>query len=104
KTGKGMGKSFAGLGKSIVKSAKVGIDELSGEPDEKQEKNPNGTGLKESWKSVGKSFGETGADFGKALAGTAKKVTDSLDAAVNKDEQENGETAPENGGAEKKEE
>ena len=84
--GKGMGKSFSGLGKSIVKSAKVGMDKLSeDEPAEKkegQEQKP----LSENWKEVGKSFGETGVAFGAAVTGTAKKVADDLDSAVNNEE------------------
>jgi len=87
KAGKGMGESFSGLGKSIVKSAKVGVDELNGEHPKDEDGNPVDTGLKENWKAVGKSFGDTGAALGKAFAGTAKKVTDELDEAVNGDEQ-----------------
>lgn len=83
KAGKGMGKSFSGLGKSIVKSAKVGVDELNGEHPTDENGNPVGTGLKENWKDVGKTFGNTGKALGKAFAGTAKKVTDNLDEVVN---------------------
>ena len=72
-TGKGIGKSFAGLGKSIVKSAKVGIDAVLDEkPAEGEEKKP--TGLKESWSEVGHSFGETGKSLGRAAKGTARRA------------------------------
>ncbi len=71
--GKGLGKSFAGLGKSIVKSAKVGVDAALDETPADQ------TGLKEAWSDVGHSFGDTGKSLGKAFAGTAKKVVDAVD-------------------------
>lgn len=86
--GKGMGESFSGLGKSIVKSAKVGVDNLAGEApvDENGEKVESG--LKENWKAVGKSFGHTGSALGKAFVGTAKKVVDEVDEAVNDEDAE----------------
>ncbi len=66
--GKGLGKSFAEMGVSIVKSVQVGMDKADGkEP-------PQDTGLRESWKEVGHSFGETGKSLGKAAAGTVRKV------------------------------
>lgn len=81
KTGKGIGKSVVGFGKAIAKTAKVGVDaaydKTSGE-----EKNPaekKDTGLRESWANFGHTFLDTGKSLGKAAAGTAKKVTDSLD-------------------------
>ena len=88
--GKGMGESFSGLGKSIVKSAKVGVDNLAGEApvDENGEKKESG--LKENWKGVGRSFKHTGSALGKAFAGTAKKVVDEVDDAVNGDETSEG--------------
>ena len=76
--GKGLGKSFAGLGKSIVKSAKVGVDAALDETPA-EEREPKETGLKEAWSDVGHSFGDTGKSLGKAFAGTAKKVVDAVD-------------------------
>ena len=78
-TGKGLGKSFAGLGKSIVQSAKVGMDRANGDVPLDEDGNPKQTNLKESWSKVGHSFGETGKSLGKAAAGTAKKVVDKVD-------------------------
>ena len=75
-TGKGLGKSFAGLGKSIVQSVKVGKDKVL---DKDTEDRPD---LRESWKEVGESFGQAGKSFGKAMAGTAKKVENKLDEAA----------------------
>ena len=78
-TGKGLGKSFAGLGKSIVKSVKVGADKLLDEEPKDEEGNVKPTNLKESWSEVGHSFGNTGKSLGKAVSGTAKKVAQKID-------------------------
>ena len=75
--GKDIGKSFAGLGKAIIKSAKVGVDKALDEETEEQKE--QGTGLGKSWGDVGKSFGEAGKSFGKAVAGTASGVLDKID-------------------------
>ena len=83
--GKGMGESFSGLGKSIIKSAKVGVDNLAGEAPVDENGEKIDSGLKENWKTVGKSFKKTGSSLGKAFAGTAKKVVDEVDEAVNDD-------------------
>lgn len=92
-TGKGFGKSFTGLGKAIIKSAKVGINKLydntSGE--EKDPNEPKETGLRESWSEVGHSFGYTGKSLGKAAAGTAKKVVDSIDGKPSEGEEKKSE-------------
>lgn len=77
-TGKGLGKSFAGLGKSIVKSVKVGADKLLDEEPKDENGNVKPTNLKESWSEVGHSFGSTGKSLGKSVSGTAKKVTDKI--------------------------
>ena len=77
-TGKGIGKSFTGLGKSIVKSVKTGVDKVADE----EQPAPEGKGLKENWSEVGHSFGNAGKSLGRAAAGTAKKVVDAIDEAV----------------------
>ena len=71
--GKGLGRSFAGLGKSIIKSVQVKTDRAAGAP---QEETPD---LRESWREVGRSFGETGLDLGRALAGTAEKAASAIE-------------------------
>ena len=81
-TGKGLGKSFAGLGKSIVQPAKVGLDRANGDIPLDKDGNPKDTNLMESWSKVGHSFGETGKSLGKAAAGTAKKVANKVDNAA----------------------
>lgn len=78
-TGKGLGKSFAGVGKSIVKSVKVGADKILDEEPKDENGNVKPTGLKESWSEVGHNFGKTGKSLGKAVSGTAKKVAKKID-------------------------
>ena len=76
--GKGIGKSFAGLGKSIVKSVKVGTDKILDEEPENVETKEKKS-LRDSWSEVGHSFGDTGRSLGKAVSGTARKVADKID-------------------------
>ena len=76
-TGKGLGKSFAGVGKSIVKSVKVGADKILDEEPRDENGNVKPSGLKESWSEVGHSFGNK--SLGKAVSGTAKKVVKKID-------------------------
>ena len=78
-TGKNLGKSFVGLGKSIIKSVEVGTDKVLDEEKKNENGEPEPTGLRESWSKVGHSFGEAGKSLGKAVAGTAKSVAESLD-------------------------
>ena len=75
--GKGLGKSFAGLGKTIIKSAEKGVDAI--DPPPASDKPQQEEDLREDWKKVGKTFGETGKSLGKAFAGTARKVIDAID-------------------------
>ena len=77
--GKGIGKSFVGLGKSIIKSVEVGADRaLDEEPKNASEAQP--VDLRETWSVVGHSFGDAGKALGKAVAGTAKTVIDKVEA------------------------
>jgi hypothetical protein len=78
-TGKGLGKSFAGLGKSIVKSVKVGAERILDEEPKDENGNTVKTDLRESWSEVGHNFGNTGKSLGKAVSGTARKVADKID-------------------------
>ncbi|MBQ7700305.1 MAG: hypothetical protein IJT49_08200 [Clostridia bacterium] len=78
-TGKGLGKSFAGVGKSIIKSVKVGADRILDEEPRDENGNVVQTDLRESWSEVGHSFGNTGKSLGKAVSGTAKKVVKKVD-------------------------
>ena len=78
-TGKGLGKSFAGLGKSIIKSVKVGTDRILDEEPKDEQGNTVKTDLRETWSEVGHNFGQTGKSLGQAVSGTARKVADKLD-------------------------
>lgn len=81
KFGKNAGDTFKHLGKSIVKTVKVGVEKL--DSDENSENKP--TGLKESWTEVGHDFGKTGKSLGKAISGTAKTaVNENEDAPSDK--------------------
>ena len=70
-TGKNIGRSFASLGKGIVKSVKVGVDRIGDDDDSEEAKN---TDLRETWSEVGHNFGSAGKSLGKAVSGTADKV------------------------------
>lgn len=74
--GKGVVKSFSGLGKAIVKSTRVGVDALYDKTSDEEKKTgePKDNGLKKSWSKVGHSFGTTGKALGRALVGTAKVI------------------------------
>lgn len=77
-TGTELGKTFAGLGETIVKTIEVGA-EMS--PDGKvRDENGNvvDTGLKEQWEQVGQNFVRSGIVLGKATASTAKVVIDKV--------------------------
>ena len=65
--GKGMGRSMAGLGKTIIKSAKAGVERID---DDGEAPKISPTELKSSWKAVGKSFGMTASNFGRAVEET----------------------------------
>lgn len=80
-TGKGLGKSFSGLGKSIVKSVKVGAGKILDEEPKDEDGSVKRESLKESWSEVGHDFGKTGISFGKAVTGTAKKVAKKIEEA-----------------------
>ena len=85
-TGKGLGKTFAGLGKSIIKSVKVGADKILDEEPRDENGNVKPTGLKESWSEVGHNFGKSGKALGRAVTETAKTVVEKADEAT-KDEE-----------------
>jgi len=73
--GKGLGRTMAGLGKALIRSARAGIDSLDSEtggaPAEVDKQS-----LKENWKTVGRSFGDTAERLGKAIEDTVDSVTE----------------------------
>lgn len=77
--GKNIGKSFAGLGKSIVKSVKTGADAILDDTPTEEEANERRAAMKETWSEVGHSFGDAGVSLGKAAAKTAQTVADKID-------------------------
>ena len=65
--GKGVGKTFMNLGKSLVKTAKVGVDVANDWVDGKESDNTaQKDEMKAEWKKFGHSFVDTAEDFGKA--------------------------------------
>ena len=78
-TGKNIGQTAVGLGKSIVRSVKVGSEIILDERPKDENGGVAPTHLRESWTEVGHDFEKTGKALGKAAAGTARKVGDALD-------------------------
>jgi len=81
--GKGMGNTFSGLGKSLVQTAKVGLNAASDWVDgNKVDNTAEKQQVKEGWKNFGHSFVDTAEDFGKASVRTVKKGVDKVDNAA----------------------
>lgn len=81
--GKGMGNTFSGLGKSLVQTAKVGLNAASDWVDgNKVDNTAEKQQVKEGWKNFGHSFVDTAEDFGKASVRTVKKGVDKVDNAT----------------------
>lgn len=81
--GQGMGRTFSGLGKSLVQTAKVGVNAASDWADGKEVDNTaEKQQMKEGWKNFGHSFVDTAEDFGKASVKTVKKGVDKVDDAT----------------------
>ena len=73
--GKDLGKSFTGLGKSIVKAVEVGADKISGDKEGEEQKSAE---LKETWKTMADDFDKASDSFADAVADTGNKVSDEL--------------------------
>ena len=73
--GKDLGKSFTGLGKSIVKAVEIGADKIAGDEEGAEKKTAE---LKETWKDTADNFDRASDSFGDAVADTGKKVSDEL--------------------------
>lgn len=91
-TGVGLGHAFRDLGKSVIKSAKVGADkaeEWAYKDDKPQAETKTAQGnstpksdtnaLKEDWKSTGSSLGHAFQDLGKTMIKSAKTGADKAD-------------------------
>ena len=72
--GKGVGKTFATLGKSLIKTAKVGVDVANDWVDGKESDNSGQKSeMKQEWKKFGHSFVDTAQDLGKTGEKTIQK-------------------------------
>lgn len=72
--GKGLGKTFMGLGKTVIKTAKVGIEKADNWAEGKEDTtSPEDiSSMKEGWKTFGHNFVNSAEDFGKTGVKTAK--------------------------------
>ena len=82
--GKGLGKTFSGLGKTLVKTAKVGIEKADdwAEGRENTDHSAETQSMKEGWKAFGNDFVDSATDLGKT---TVKSVKQGVDACSNDD-------------------
>lgn len=72
-TGKGLGSAFKGLGKSIVRSVKTGVDKVD---DTAEDENVFNDG---SWRQTGKELGGAFKNLGKSVVKSAKTGLDKID-------------------------
>jgi hypothetical protein len=78
--GKGMGKTFAGLGKTLVKTAKIGATKIDDWAEDKDtDTSAQKASMKEGWKEFGRDFVNTAEDLGKASVKSVKKGVDAVD-------------------------
>lgn len=77
--GRGLGKTFSGLGKTLVKTAKVGLEKADdwAEGRENVDHSAETQSMKEGWKTFGNNFVDSASDLGKT---TVKSVKQGVDA------------------------
>lgn len=94
-TGKALGEAFEGLAKSLVRSAKDGIDQVTDWVDEENAeggaenaKAPESNVFNDgTWRETGKNLGHAMRDLGKSILNTGAEVADNMDDWMdNKDE------------------
>ena len=80
-TGKELGGAFTGLAKSLIRSAKAGIDKAEEWAEEDENKQPQQAQEPESnvfndgtWRKTGKDLGKAFMGLGKTLVGTGEEV------------------------------
>lgn len=78
-TGKELGGAFTGLAKSLIRSAKAGLDKAEewAEEENKQPKQqePEGNVFNDgTWRETGKNLGKAFMGLGKTLVGTGEEV------------------------------
>lgn len=94
-TGKEMGSAFAGLGKTLIKSAREGIDKaddwVEGSKKDGEEQTPEEEAAKESesnvfndgtWRKTGKQLGDAFKSMGQSLILSAEAGCDKIDETV----------------------
>ena len=84
-TGKGLGEAFTDLGKTLIRTAEVGVDKArawANDKDPKEavpEENVTNDG---SWRKTGKELGGAFADLGKTVVRTIETGADKVDEKV----------------------
>ena len=76
--GRGLGKTFTGLGKTLVKTAKVGIEKADdwAEGREGVDHSAETASMKEGWKNFGNDFVDSAQDLGKTTVRSVKAGVD----------------------------
>ena len=97
--GRGLGKTFSGLGKTLVKTAKIGLEKADdwAEGREGVDHSAETQAMKEGWTAIGNNFVDSATDLGKT---TVKSVKQGVDACTNdstsSDSQNSGNTTENN--------
>ena len=92
--GKGLGKTFSGLGKTLIKTAKVGLDKADDWAEGKEDDRSEATqSMKDGWKEFGHNFVDTAEDLGKTSIKSAKKGADKVEEWASDDSESKGETS-----------
>ena len=97
--GRGLGKTFSGLGKTLVKTAKIGLEKADdwAEGREGVDHSVETQAMKEGWTAFGNNFVDSATDLGKT---TVKSVKQGVDACTNdstsSDSQNSGNTTEKN--------
>lgn len=94
-TGKELGGAFTGLAKSLIRSAKVGIDKAEEWAEEDVKKQPQQTQAQDqesnvfndgTWRETGKELGKAFTSLGKTLVGTGEEVVEKAEEWAEKDD------------------
>ncbi|MCR4814211.1 MAG: hypothetical protein K5879_05230 [Lachnospiraceae bacterium] len=72
--GKGLGKTFSGLGKTLIKTAKIGIEKADdwAEDRERVDRSAEVEDMKAGWKTFGGDFVDSAQDVGKTTVKSVK--------------------------------
>lgn len=94
KTGKELGGAFSGLAKSLIRTAKTGVDKANdwaesdaNQPQVQEAQQEEQTVFNDgTWRKTGKDLGHAFKDLGKTLVGTGGEVVDKVDDAFDGDD------------------